>query len=63
MANPGFRKEARLAVKGHKFEDFCVGQEFSHHWGRTITETDSAWFSTQTLAFNPLYFNEPWARA
>ena len=22
--------------KGNHYEEFTVGQEFSHHWGRTI---------------------------
>ena len=58
----GFRERAVLARKGHQFEDFTEGQIFQHHWGRTITDGDNALFSTRTLAFNPLYFNEPYAR-
>ncbi len=59
----GFRERAVVASKGHQFEDFTEGQIFQHHWGRTITDGDNALFSTQTLAFNPLYFNEPYARS
>lgn len=64
-ANTGndFRERAQLSTKGNKFEDFKEGQVFHHHWGRTITEGDNTWFSTQTLSFNPLYFNEPYARS
>ncbi len=29
-----------------RFEDFTVGQELVHHWGRTITDGDNALFST-----------------
>jgi itaconyl-CoA hydratase len=44
-------------------EDFAVGQHFDHHWGRTITESDSIQFATLTLAFNPLYTNRDYAKA
>jgi acyl dehydratase len=56
-------ERAVLASKGNQFEDFHEGQVFEHHWGRTITDGDSTWFSTQTLSFNPLYFNEPYAQS
>jgi acyl dehydratase len=52
-----------LQRKGHAFEDFSVGQEFVHHWGRTLTEADNALFTAATLAYNPLYFNAEYARA
>lgn len=58
-----FRERAELMPKGNQFEDFQEGQVFHHHWGRTITEADNIWFSTQTLSFNPLYFNEPYAQS
>jgi acyl dehydratase len=58
-----FQECAELAKKGNQFEDFIQGQEFQHHWGRTITDGDNTWFSTQTLSFNPLYFNEPYAQS
>lgn len=57
------RQRAVLSAKGRLFEDFEVGQCFAHHWGRTICQSDSVLFSTLTLAFNPLYFNEQYARA
>lgn len=44
------------------FEDFEVGAAYSHHWGRTLTESDSLLFSTVTMQFNPMYFNEEYAR-
>ncbi len=63
MSEEDFRQNAVLAAKGNRFEDFTEGQVFEHHWGRTITDGDNAWFSTQTLSFNPLYFNEPYAQS
>ncbi|MBV1876926.1 MAG: MaoC family dehydratase [Pseudomonadales bacterium] len=62
MSEEDFRARAVLAVKGNKFEDFEDGQIYEHHWGRTITDSDNTWFSTQTLSFNPLYFNVAYAK-
>ena len=58
-----FRDRARLRTKGRLYEDFEVGQTFAHHWGRTITESDTIVFSTTLLHFNPLYFNRDYAIA
>ena len=52
---------ARHWPKGHRYEDFDEGRVFHHHWGRTITEADNTLFTTLTQAYNPLYFNEPFA--
>jgi acyl dehydratase len=52
-----------LLRKGNAFEDFEVGQAFEHHWGRTLNAGDNSLFTTITLAYNPLYFNEEYARA
>jgi itaconyl-CoA hydratase len=57
------RSRARKILKGHLYDDFEVGQVFSHHWGRTLNEGDNTLFTTLTLGFNPLYFNAPYARA
>jgi acyl dehydratase len=54
---------ARQLPKGNLYEDFAVGQVFRHHWGRTLNEGDNTLFSTLTLSYNPLYFNQPYARA
>lgn len=43
--------------RGNFFEDHEVGRVFEHHWGRTIHESDNIAFTTQALAFNPIYFN------
>jgi len=53
---------ARTWPKGHTYNDFTEGRIFDHHWGRTITPSDNTLFTTLTLAYNPLYFNEPYAR-
>tara|TARA_B100000686_G_C16261559_1_gene699523 strand:+ start:172 stop:669 length:498 start_codon:yes stop_codon:yes gene_type:complete len=60
---PDFRTRARLSPKGNRFEDMKVGRVFEHHWGRTLSAGDNALFTTQTLSFCPLYFNEPYARS
>ena len=52
-----------LVPKGNRYEDFEPGRVFKHHWGRTITESESTLFSTLTLHFNPHYFNAAYARA
>ena len=60
---PDFRERARALPKGNRFEDMTQGRVFDHHWGRTITDGDNAAFTTQTLSFCPLYFNEPYAKS
>ena len=50
-------------IRGNRFEDFALGQKFTHHWGRTVTESDNTLFSTLTLAYNPAYTNASHARA
>jgi acyl dehydratase len=57
------RARARKIPKGHLYDDFEVGQVFSHHWGRTLNEGDNSVFTTLTLSFNPLYFNALYAQA
>ena len=58
-----WRSRARKLPKGHLYDDFKIGQVFSHHWGRTLNEGDNSLFTTLTLGFNPLYFNAQFARA
>jgi itaconyl-CoA hydratase len=58
-----FETKATLWPKGRLFEDFFVGQEFEHHWGRTIFRHDTILFSTLTLSYNPMYFNLAYAKA
>jgi itaconyl-CoA hydratase len=47
--------------RGRFFEDFEVGDLFRGRLGRTITETDNAWFTMLTLNTNQMHFNEPYA--
>lgn len=49
--------------KGNHYEEFTVGQQFTHHWGRTINESDNSIFSSLTLSYNPQYFNAEFAKA
>ncbi|GGZ18018.1 MaoC family dehydratase [Novosphingobium colocasiae] len=58
-----FLDKATLWPKGRLYEDFFVGQEFEHHWGRTIFESDNVLFSTLLMSFVPLYFNRDYAKA
>lgn len=58
-----FIDRAKPWPKGHLFQDFHVGQEFDHHWGRTIFHQDTILFSTLTLSYNPMYFNRAYAVA
>lgn len=55
--------DAPVRERGLQFEDFEVGQEFVHHWGRTLTEADSTLFSTLTLFYTPTYTNSEYAKA
>lgn len=54
---------ARRWHRGNQFEDFEVGRQFVHHWGRTITVADNTTFSVLTLHYNPHYTNEQFAIA
>ncbi|MEC7288714.1 MAG: MaoC family dehydratase [Pseudomonadota bacterium] len=49
--------------RGRVFDEFEVGEDRVHHWGRTITEADAIQFAHSTLAYNPLYFNREYAKA
>ncbi|HEY0212433.1 MAG TPA: MaoC family dehydratase [Paenirhodobacter sp.] len=59
---PDVLKTAVPMPKGHRYEDFHIGQCFVHHWGRTIRAAETTLFSTLTLNFNPAYFNVEYAR-
>jgi itaconyl-CoA hydratase len=45
------------AVLGRFFDDFEVGDTYQHPFGRTITETDNAWFTLLTCNTNQMHFN------
>lgn len=55
-------KKIKRVIRGRFFEDFEVGEKYYHHWGRTLTQTDNVLFSTLTMNFNPIYFNDEWAK-
>jgi len=56
-------KKAVLWDKGPDVEAFEVGKTLPHHWGRTITAGDNSLFTTLSQMYNPLYFNDPYARS
>lgn len=51
----------RRRERGLLYEDFYVGQTFEHHWGRTLSASESTTFSTMTMNFCPMYFNAQYA--
>lgn len=57
------KASAVFRVRGRVYEEFVVGESIYHHWGRTITESDTIQFSYLTLSYNPLYFNVEYAIA
>ncbi len=48
--------------RGTYFEEFTEGRVFVHHWGRTFTAHDGISYSAMTMQYNPLYFNEVYAK-
>ncbi|MBS7806072.1 MaoC family dehydratase [Variovorax sp. PCZ-1] len=62
MTTPEKMKAAVTWHKGNYFSAYTEGQRFEHHWGRTVNEADNALFNTLTLHFNPIYFNQPFAK-
>jgi itaconyl-CoA hydratase len=62
MSSPDF-SEFVMCAKGVYFDDFVVGAEIAHHWGRTMTDADNVLFSTATCNWNPLFLNVEFARA
>lgn len=48
-------------MAGLYFEEFTVGQEFKHPWGRTITEADNMMYSCMTLNPQPLHIDAEFA--
>jgi len=59
---PEFMKKAVLWNKGRDAEKFTLGQTLSHHWGRTINASDNSLFTLLSQMYNPIYFNEPYAK-
>jgi itaconyl-CoA hydratase len=50
-----------LRNEGRYFEDFRLGDVFSHPLGRTVSETDNQWFTLLTMNTNELHFNAHFA--
>src|SRR3989338_1287126 len=48
---------------GYLYEDFEHGRVFNHHWGRTLLACDNLIFCSDTMQYNPLYFNVEYARS
>src|SRR3546814_3899502 len=51
-----------IADRGRYYEDFSVGDFFSHHPARTITEADNSWFTLLTMNTHPIHFDVEYAR-
>jgi itaconyl-CoA hydratase len=47
--------------RGRFFEDFQVGDVYEHPLGRTVTQTDNAWFTLLTQNTAPLHFDHHYA--
>jgi len=54
---------ATYSPKGKVYDEFVVGEIVTHHWGRTVTESDTIAFTHLTHSYNPLYFNKEYAKA
>ena len=50
------------AVMGNFYEDFVIGDTFQHPIGRTVLETDNAWFTMLTLNTNQNHFNSHYSQ-
>ncbi len=49
--------------RGLLYEDFEIGREFEHHWGRTFNASDASLFGNMFMQMNPIFFNAPYAKA
>jgi acyl dehydratase len=48
-------------MPGLYYEEFSIGQVFTHPWTRTVTEMDNVLFSTLTMNVQPLHLDEHFA--
>lgn len=48
-------------MTGRFFEDFTVGDVYRHPLGRTVSQTDNAWFTLLTQNTAPLHFDQHYA--
>lgn len=53
MTEKGFR--------GRFYEDFALGDVYTSHLGRTITDADNTWFTCITMNTNQMHFNAEFA--
>lgn len=44
------------------YEDYEVDRIYAHKFGRTVNDTDNAWFSLVTLGVNQIHFNDDYAK-
>lgn len=49
--------------RGLLYEDFEVGREFEHHWGRTFNASDASLFGSMFVQMNPIYCNAHYAKS
>ena len=49
-------------LSGRHYEQFEVGDTYSHRPGRTISETDNTWFTLLTMNTHPLHFDKEYAK-
>jgi len=47
---------------GRVFEDFEVGDVYTHPLGRTIIAADNVWFTCLTMNTNPIHFDAEYAK-
>jgi itaconyl-CoA hydratase len=48
-------------MSGRFYEDFEPGQIIRHPLGRTVSQTDNAWFTLLTVNSNPIHFDAHYA--
>lgn len=48
-------------MSGRYFEDFTIGDVYRHPLGRTVSQTDNAWFTLLTQNTAPLHFDQHYA--
>jgi itaconyl-CoA hydratase len=48
-------------MSGRFYEDLEVGMVLRHPLGRTVTQTDNAWFTLLTANSNPIHFDVHYA--
>ncbi|MGH7910262.1 MAG: MaoC family dehydratase [Candidatus Dormibacteraceae bacterium] len=51
----------REGWRGRAFEDFQVGDVYEHPLGRTVSETDNAWFTLLTQNTAPIHVDRHYA--